>query len=697
MRRLQLRQWLVLLLRTLAIILIVAAFARPAFRSGGGGGFLGSTTPTAALLLLDRSFSTAYRTPAGRVFDRLRDDLVASLELFSSADDVRIVQFDSRPVGLRRPDDKTEAVDMVNRLTVSQEPTRIDLALRFAERHFADARFADQAAWNRELLLFTDGARHNWSEAEPLGSHRAGDVDLQGDVGGGARLPGVRVFVLGEVGVDAERPNIFIESIHIERWMASPDRKLDFRALVVNASSREQSDAPVDLYLDGERVQRRVLDLPSHSRVEVEFAVAPRRPGRLTGYVHVDTDALPLDNHRYFAIHVPETIRLLLVGPRSEDTYYARRALEAAAQTDPVLRVRSRSLGDMEALLRDTDVVVLCNVERLSRDNNIALHRFVSSGGGALIFPSPRADMSYYNRHLLPGLLPLSLQKVAGSPQAGASASFESLDPTRPYHHPIFEGLWSSSQEERPRFWASFQVAADGESEGLEALVSYGDGRMALALGRAGSGRAVLSTVPLDLAWSDMPLKGLFAPLLHRLCRFLGQPPQQRESYAVGQTVRRHLAQLSGDQALQAEAPSGRRLYIEADRGGHRPQWRIPRLDEAGIWRLVRDGEVVDRFPVNVDTRESDLAPVQSEVIERLLDPERLHLVQPGEDLREAVLARRFGRELWRQCLLAAVILLLTELWIARAPQSAESEGDEGGGVASYSPPSTRSRKASNV
>ena len=38
MRRLQLRQWLVLLLRTLIIVLIVCAFARPTYQAGGGWG-----------------------------------------------------------------------------------------------------------------------------------------------------------------------------------------------------------------------------------------------------------------------------------------------------------------------------------------------------------------------------------------------------------------------------------------------------------------------------------------------------------------------------------------------------------------------------------------------------------------------------------------------------------------------------------
>ena len=61
MRRVRLRQWLVLLLRTLIIALIIGAFARPAYQAGSGWG--GGSAPVSAVLLLDRSFSFTESEP----------------------------------------------------------------------------------------------------------------------------------------------------------------------------------------------------------------------------------------------------------------------------------------------------------------------------------------------------------------------------------------------------------------------------------------------------------------------------------------------------------------------------------------------------------------------------------------------------------------------------------------------------------
>ena len=92
-------------------------------------------------------------------------------------------------------------------------------------------------------------------------------------------------------------------------------------------------------------------------------------------------------------------------------------------------------------------------------------------------------------------------------------------------------------------------------------------------------------------------------------------------------------------------------------------------LAESGLWRLLAGGVVVDRFPVNVDTRESDLTPFPARELERIFGPDRLRMIRPDDDLREAVLLNRYGQELWRECLLLALCLLLWELWLSRAPQ----------------------------
>ena len=97
----------------------------------------------------------------------------------------------------------------------------------------------------------------------------------------------------------------------------------------------------------------------------------------------------------------------------------------------------------------------------------------------------------------------------------------------------------------------------------------------------------------------------------------------------------------------------------------------MPQLHEAGIWRIKDGAQIVDTFPVNIDTRESNLTPVGREMLGRIFPPENLHFLQSGEAQRLQVLGNRYGRELWREFLALALLLLLVELWISRAPQSA--------------------------
>ena len=88
------------------------------------------------------------------------------------------------------------------------------------------------------------------------------------------------------------------------------------------------------------------------------------------------------------------------------------------------------------------------------------------------------------------------------------------------------------------------------------------------------------------------------------------------------------------------------------------------------MWRLEKQGAVIDRFAVNVDTRESNLEEVSPGQLERVFGPGRILPLATDADLREQVLVRRYGRELWREFLVAALALLLAESWLARAPGS---------------------------
>ena len=636
MRRIRLRQWLVLLLRTLLILLIAAAFARPAYRAEGSD-WLGSGVPTAAVLLLDRSFSTTYRTAEGRLFEQLQARAVEVVDLFREEDRVTLIPFAGAPSVDSIPTrSKEELAEWVRELLPSEEGTDLRQALGSVGHYLETGTTA-----NRELFLFTDLSRRNWYDAEVLADSLRVD----------------QLYVLSTR--TGPRPNVFAEELRVSSWMPSAGAKLKVYGSIINASDDPVSALSADLFIDGERVQRRQLDLPARGNVTLEFTVTPRRPGRLTGYLELEEDALTLDNRRYFALDVPADIEVLLLGVIPTDTYFARRALTAAATADQSLHVSTGLVSDLAPKALETvDVLFLCNLRHLDAEHTRLVHDFVFGGGGLVIFPGPLADLSYINRELLPPIMPAAIK------QARMSRG-QRLDSNGRFH-PLFDGMLAEKEADQPLFTSWFEIAPQ---EGLMPLAHFTNGHIALASAVANRGRAVLVAVPLVDDWSDLAMRGLFAPVMHRLTRYLSQREDHRVGYLVGDSVPRFVQGVPVTSTVAAESPYGDRRLISPESIGGRIAWRIPVVDESGIWKLRVGDEIIDRFPVNLDARESQLQMVKRQRVLEVLG-DRVQFIDADDDVRNIVLGNRFGRELWREFLLVALILLFLELWIARAPQA---------------------------
>lgn len=647
MRGVRLRQWLVLLLRTLALASLVLAFARPSLQTGAAG--LGDARPTRAVLLLDDSFSTRYAAPGGRIFDQLRQRTGEALALFDDErDEVYLVPFADRADSADRARPAPDWLAGLDERAPGEGGTDLAGALQTAADLLAEAD-----GRHREIYLFTDLARPGWSAVSPP----APDDPL-------ARVP---IFVIGPPG-QVPRPNLYIAGHRVTGWLAAPGHPLDV-SVTVGLFGEESRRVDVDLFVDGERVQRRQVTVPPGETVGAQFALAPRRSGRLTGFVEVEADALPLDNRRYFTLDVPDRVAIVLAGPRLADTYYARRALTAAATGDAALRVDAVAQAELDASrLEGADVLVLCNLEAPTAPLVRAVRDFAAAGGGVLLLPGPAADLAALNRQLLADLVPASLAGVVGRP---GEPAFVGLDTTH-LDWPLFSGLLRDAGD-RPRFHAAFDLAPQRQ---LAVVAQFDDGRPALVEGRSAAGRALLWAAPLDLAWTDLPLRGLFVPLLHRMCRYLAQPAGHEASYTVGDRAFRRLPGLGVGDRVQVETPSGRRRYVEPETALGELLWKMPELTESGIWRVLAPaGGAIDEFAVNVDPAEADLRDVPPAEVESRLGPGRARLLAAAGDVRGQIRSARYGRELWREFLGLAGLLLLLELWLARAPEAQAAPG----------------------
>ena len=99
-------------------------------------------------------------------------------------------------------------------------------------------------------------------------------------------------------------------------------------------------------------------------------------------------------------------------------------------------------------------------------------------------------------------------------------------------------------------------------------------------------------------------------------------------------------------------------------------RWKVPHLSEAGFWSLrPEDQPRSDQsiFAVNVDPSEADLRSLHEDDVSRTLG-ESAVVIDAQMPLAAAVTDLRVGREMWRELLALAGLLLMVELWVSRSP-----------------------------
>jgi hypothetical protein len=155
-KRIRLRNLLLLVLRTLVILFVVLAAARPVASVRVGAGH----APTALALVLDNSLSSGVVVEGRRVLDDVVDQARRIVGRLQPDDWLWLVLADGTPrrVGL------TEAMEELDRVTVS--PRRLDLGL--AVRAAAQV-VAGEALAAREVVVLSDLQRTALSAGEPIG------------------------------------------------------------------------------------------------------------------------------------------------------------------------------------------------------------------------------------------------------------------------------------------------------------------------------------------------------------------------------------------------------------------------------------------------------------------------------------------------------------------------------------------------
>lgn len=636
MRRVRMKQWLLMAIRTLLIAALVLAFARPTVRQGSFGGGHGETH---AVMLVDRSLSMQYTADGKTLLDHARDRVEEAIALFDARDETVLLPYDDRvtPTNPATPDALRLTLKSVDAsFRGSDAAPAIDAARRILR---------ESTSLNRELYVFSDLTTNGWS-------HLRDPYD---------GFEGTSVFVLPTPDVDG--PNVSIRSIRPEGILLAVGTAATLIVDLENTSPEAVIELPVHVYADDQRIGQKVVHLAAGATARVTFRYTPDRGGARVFRAEIPDDAFGPDNTLATVVHIPDRIRVGLIGTE-DDTYYLREALGSGAATSLEVTTLTAGSSGSEQYER-LDLIVLANVRRLGRGEVAAIQKRVAAGAGLLIVMGEGLDVRLYNEQILPALCPATITGISG--RRSDRNGFLQFD-TSGLDHPTLARLIGQDLK-GPRFYLTYAVQP---GEDTRVVAAYGSGTPGLLEHALGNGRVMLLTSHTDLEWSDLPVTGFFAPFLHRAVRYLSTGAYGAADVTVGRRLMLPVKQLASREAV-VQPPTGPVSNVWAQQLGGRPHWVIEEVDQPGVWQIYAGERVVDRFAARIDSRESDTERVAAAAVEALFPGADVVFVAPGDSLAHVVGAYRYGAELWRYFLVAGLICLAIELALLSGETRARS------------------------
>jgi len=640
-RRVRLRQILLLIVRSLIILAVALAVARPTL-SGGLLGRGSGHAKTSVAIVLDDSGSMGRRGDGGDLFDAAVGVAREIVDLLEEGDQAFLVRASDPPEEVRPGGtfSRDALVEELRGMAPGAAATDYAGAIAVASDLLAGARNL-----NRELYIIGDVQRTGWS-----GGPRGPAERPAGREG----APPARAYVLP---IDGPEGNLGVSAVSVSRKYGGTPGLHAIVAEVVN-HGRRRADVPVRLFVDGVQVGQAGVEAEAGGSAMARFATSVDESEWHDGWVELPEDVLDVDNRRYFVVAPLERVEVLLVraeaaGERDE-AYYVHRALDPTLTADR-FRVAEVALSSLESQEQGRfPVVILADVGRLDAGAERWLARHSSEGGGLLVVLGSRTDIRYWNRGPLAAAAGVVLREPVVR-ERGVR-----LAPVAP-GHPLLEGLTVGDRliddvSVRRAFTALIE-----ESEVVLELPGIGP---ALAVARTPSSEIGVLLTGLDPAWNGLPRSGFLVPLLHRVVERLAGGAERAASVDVGEDLVVPIASARPGR-VEVTLPDGSGLAPTL-RAGRRPTAVIERVRAPGIYRFEASGRRVALGAVNPTPAESDLAQASREAIGEHLAAWEHRFIGPTDTLASEILESRRGRELWRVFVYVALGLIAIEMFLAR-------------------------------
>ncbi len=639
-RKIKLKQWILLALRVLIILFVVMAFARPALQSIQIGGTT-SAAKTTAIFILDDTFSMSVVDQKGSYFNQSKEIIKQVLSQLQEGDEVGLILV-SNPKGEDKlTSNLSEFVKNVDQLDLSFASGDLNSAITNAAQLISESK-----NFNKEIYVLSDFQKNKITK-ENLSN------DLSELLNESIRLYS---FDLS----DKDVFNLSVDELKINNQIFEKDKPVSFSITISNNSKQDVSNAVVSLFLNDERAAQKSFDVNAGQSTIVEIEAIPKTNGFIDVIAEIETDEIEQDNKRFASLFIPEKISVGLFSENQNDLTYVDLALQTAGQEKYQIERKSLNQLTSQQLNKYQTIIVSANTISSGVDQ---VKMFLQNGGGVILFPSSNQDAAKLNQFYSQLGLRITSSFVGKVNSSDLKIKFDKTD----FNHPVFQNIFQNDDKkkyESPELNAYYKLSSSGNQ-----IISLVDGSSFLSEYKVGKGKVfVLNSAPV-LSWSDFPIKSIFAPLMNKSVAYLSSKERDENIFLAGEEVNINLKNTNVSQ-IKILRPDKTDDFINLNDNLRNDYLAFSNTSITGSYKFYSGENLIENISINTDPTESKTEYADESEFENYLEQIKFAgkyvSIDKESSITEKIMQARFGSELWRYFLLFAIILALVEMTIAR-------------------------------
>lgn len=629
-----LKNLLLLLARIFTIIFLVFAFARPYIPSNTQKNNLYQQNVLS--IYIDNSYSMEALNKEGTLLDEAKRRAKEIAAAYSINDKYQLLtnDFEGRHQLLLSYEDFLEAVDGVKISSLNRD-------LRQVINRQQDV-FAGEPNSAKAIYLISDFQKNLMP---------AGDIKVDS-------ATTVR-FVRLQAN---ELPNISVDSV----WFVSPvHRPNETEKLIVqlkNNSDKKAENIPLKILIDGKPKALGSLNIAARATNKDTLSFSGLNAGWKRGEVSITDYPVVFDDNFYFSFHVRQRMPVLAIYEQTENQY-----VNALYRAEPFFNYQSVSAGSINySKLADYPLIILTSTTNISSGLAVQLKTYTQNGGSLMIFPSLGENLS--------GLRTLTQTLGTDVPQGLLNQDMKVSAIN--LQHPVFKGVFSQvpSRIDLPVAKISVQYSNLSRTSKQDILQVPGR-RSFFSQYSIGKGKVYLSAVALSEESSNLVRHSVFVPLMYQSA-FLSLR-DNRLFYTLGkdQFLEFNRITLAANQMLKLKKGAFEAIPdIRASDNGTR-LFISDQVREKGTYQLLKGDSLLSVFAFNDNRQESDLSYLSKAELSKKFPARKVEIFEPGRgSVQNTIKAVNNGLQLWKLCLILALVFLALEIFLARFYKPKESE-----------------------